>query len=344
MHAIQEIKYAIKLAIAYTLYYSGILWLIKRRKLSNNAIVLMYHRVLPEYDRKESFSYSGIIVSPETFEMHIQFLSKHFNVISSDQFVNHITEKVPFKNNSCLITFDDGWVDNYNHAYPILKKAQTPATIFIPVDYIDSKNLFWQESMGHIIYHLLGSSHDAAIKTITSLGLTKLTSLPKNQQKKHIMDFVRAQKDKPYDKLEQLQRELDEASSGHPISQTTDSYLNWAQITEMAKSGIIFDSHACSHKILTRLSPQKITEELSRAKHTIEEKTSRPVLTIAYPNGNCDNTVESVASSCEYKIGFTTRRGTVNHNSSAFTINRINIKDSTTRNRPMFLATLLGIF
>jgi len=344
MHVIHKIKYTIKVTIAYAMYYSGILWIIKHWKLNNNAVVLMYHRVLPAEVREESFSYSGIIVSPETFETHIQFLEKHFNIVNCNQFTDHITENKPFKNNTCLITFDDGWADNYHHAYPILAKYQTPATIFIPVDYISSNNLFWQESMGHTIYQLLRSSHSAATQAIASLGLTELSSLPEAQQKERIMDFVRVQKKRSYDEIDTLQHKLNKALEGQSISQQSDRYLNWPQINEMANNGVTFDSHACSHKILTRLSQHEISEELSRAKHVIEEKTYRKVLTIAYPNGDCDNTVESIANACEYKVGFTTRCGTANHNSSAFTINRVNIKDATTRNRPMFLATLLGIF
>lgn len=344
MRSPQKIKYIIKLALAYTLYYSGLLWLIKSIKLRNSAVVLMYHRVLSEEEIACSFSYSGIIVSPETFRRHACFLSRYFNVIDNREFTRKIVHQEPFRSSSCLITFDDGWQDNYHHAYTILKEYKIPATIFIPVDYIESGNLFWQEALGHAINTVIENSPDTLPPSLGELDKIQSASRSASHRKELIMEHVRRLKDLPYTELEQIQREISAQIDDEQIPQCNDSYLDWEQIKEMTSHDISFASHACSHKILTRLSCEELKEELERSKDVIEKQTSNIVDTIAYPNGNCNKDVTELAFASGYKVGFTTRSGITNHMSAPLEICRINIKDTTTRNRPMFLATILGIF
>ena len=153
-YLLHKLKYFIKNTIAYLLYYSGILFIIKKYKLNNKSIVLTYHRILPYLDRNKSFSHSAIIVDTQVFEKQIKFLTKNFNIISCNDFSNKLIHNNNFRSSSCLITFDDGWQDNYRNAYPILKKYNVPALIFPATDYINSNKLFWQEAMGHGFYQL----------------------------------------------------------------------------------------------------------------------------------------------------------------------------------------------
>ena len=68
--------------LAYSLYFSGILWLYATFKLRGRAVVLMYHRVLPP--GSDSFSTDAIVVSPATFARQISFLKKHFELLDAE--------------------------------------------------------------------------------------------------------------------------------------------------------------------------------------------------------------------------------------------------------------------
>ncbi len=102
------------------------------------APILTYH----------DFGYSGIQVAPDNFEKQMRFLKeKRYNVISLDKLVESIKQGKRFARNTIVITFDDGYQDNYTCAYPILTKYGFPATIFLISDYIGNKKDFlnWSE-------------------------------------------------------------------------------------------------------------------------------------------------------------------------------------------------------
>ena len=117
---IQTAKRFLRNFIAHLLYYTGILNLLLNKRLKNKAVVLMYHRVLDKEDIASSYSQTGIIVSKKTFSSQMQYFQKHFNAISLIETIQNLKFKTHFRSRSCLVTFDDGWKDNYQNAYPIL--------------------------------------------------------------------------------------------------------------------------------------------------------------------------------------------------------------------------------
>lgn len=88
------------------------------------TVVLMYHSV---GDNNEFFT-----VRPNEFERHMRYLKiGRFNVISLEQFMEILEKGLPVGRKTIVITFDDGYEDNYLNAYPILRKYDFPATIFV---------------------------------------------------------------------------------------------------------------------------------------------------------------------------------------------------------------------
>jgi peptidoglycan/xylan/chitin deacetylase (PgdA/CDA1 family) len=92
--------------------------------------VLMYHHVLS----REGFIASSI----ENFEKQMKFLSDNgWKTLTSNEFYLYKMGKLTLPNKSVLITFDDGWRDNYIYAYPILKKYALKATLFVVTEWIE---------------------------------------------------------------------------------------------------------------------------------------------------------------------------------------------------------------
>lgn len=95
-----------------------------------NVPVFMYHHVLP----KESFITSSV----EQFEEQMRFLSQNgYKTITSEEFYNYKNKRIKLPEKSVMITFDDGWKDNLVYAYPILKKYNLKATLFIVTNWIE---------------------------------------------------------------------------------------------------------------------------------------------------------------------------------------------------------------
>jgi hypothetical protein len=146
-----NMKTFLKTLLAGFLFYSGLLhlYLFLRDNLfgSEKVRILLYHRVLDLQREKNLYSLPGIIVSVKMFDEHVKYLFKNYNVISLENLVDSLKNNLPFPKKGVVITFDDGWRDNYSFAFPILKKYNLPATIFLTSGYIGTNKTFWPEQV-----------------------------------------------------------------------------------------------------------------------------------------------------------------------------------------------------
>lgn len=105
--------------------------------------ILMYHYINDEEPLK-----SRLGVSPEAFEKQMRFLRRHnYNIITLEELVNLVAGKNKIPRKTVAITFDDGYLDNYANAYPVLKKYNIPAAIFVVINRI-GKRLGQDDYMG----------------------------------------------------------------------------------------------------------------------------------------------------------------------------------------------------
>ena len=108
-------------------------FLLSNRKI---RIIFMYHRVIKEMPEEMHDPY--LFVKESSFNMHIKEVSKYFQIVGLEDILRpEITEA-----RLCAFTFDDGWLDNYEIAFPILLKNRSPATIFLPVIDIGTSRTF----------------------------------------------------------------------------------------------------------------------------------------------------------------------------------------------------------
>lgn len=81
-------------------------------------------------------------VAPEMFAAQMAYLRQHeYQVLSLTEAVHHIGTRTPFPEKSVVLTFDDGFLDNYEQAFPVLARLQFPATVFLAASFIGSNRL-----------------------------------------------------------------------------------------------------------------------------------------------------------------------------------------------------------
>ena len=106
--------------------------------------VLMYHYVLDTEAAKKDKR----IVSAQALEVQLRFLKENeYNIIPLEEFATLLRGKRPIPRNTVVLTFDDGHLDNYTNAYPLLKKYNLPATMFVIVDAISEPNFMTKEQL-----------------------------------------------------------------------------------------------------------------------------------------------------------------------------------------------------
>ncbi|MBL8268388.1 polysaccharide deacetylase family protein [Steroidobacter sp.] len=340
------LKRLIKNALVAGAYHTGLLQLLLRLKLRDRAVALTYHRVLPAAAQADSFSTGAIVVTPATFRRHMQLLRRAFNPLTADQFAAALAAgKLPPR--ACIVTFDDGWLDNLEHALPILQECSVPAVLFIATDYIGTDRCFWQETLARALFAAAGAP-DRSTALFAELGDERVPKLPPAEAKAAIRRLIDRWKSQPQEQIDALLARVQSAlqSWGVTVPAThPDRFLSWAQVNELHASGVVtIGSHCRTHTPLTKLKTAQVSEELQSSRQIIRDRSGVDPLDMAYPNGDHDAGIAAAVSDSGYRTAFTTVRGHVTPDANAFTLRRINIAEQGTDSPGAFLARIAGIF
>lgn len=320
---------------------TGLLKLIVKLRLKKQGVAITYHRVLDNTRADMANSNSGIVVSEEVFDMHMRTVRREFNPISLSEFRFHVESGTPMPPRSCLVTFDDGWLDNYEVAFPILKKYQIPAVIFLPVSYISSSKMFWQEEVLMRLSLMRLEGDGKSLERLKSiLNREKTSREPTNED---IERFVIELKSLDYEQLEIELESIRAISDAGVDSPHYNRYLSWEQVAEMRDAGIEFASHGMSHRILSSLSEPQCRDELEQSREALKERFGQEVTAIAYPNGDYDERVLRETARAGYTLAFTTRPGFVNSQSDALQIPRINLHNGNSGTEARFICACARI-
>jgi peptidoglycan/xylan/chitin deacetylase (PgdA/CDA1 family) len=346
-----RLRYAIKASIAYTLYYLGILDLMRARVLRNKAVVLMYHRVLPAAQRARTASHPGYVVSDTTFARHMDCLSRCFTVLSEQQFVEHLDKARPFPDSSCLITFDDGWHDNRTHALPVLRAHKLPAVIYLPVNFIGTRRLFWREALTHALLEAIRQqrrgdvSSDAVRGVLDPHGLGHVLDIADPDPRHAVIEAVQQQAHRRMQDDGALVKVLEELLGVEvQAMETGDTFLSWEDVQEMSAAGISFGAHGVEHRLLGDLPPAEADFEVRESRRVVADRIGAPVLGLTYPNGSVTPAVRGMVEAAGYSAAFTTESGPVAATDDRFMLRRVNVHEDMTASTPMFLARIVGLF
>ncbi|MCP4671240.1 MAG: polysaccharide deacetylase family protein [Desulfobacula sp.] len=286
----------------------------KLTSLLNTGYIIAYHRIVEAPNA--FFPEMGI----DQFERQIRHLTMNYNIIHVDELIQRIIQKKSLKNR-VAITFDDGFVDNYTNAYPILKKYNVPATIFLISGCIETNEPPWFIKFRHAFKKtkkqelniLLGDQRfqlklcDMKNRLNSSNKIMAFLQTSPNDERKEYFDFI----------LRELAYE-DFSSLGNMM-------LSWEQIKEMSDNGIHFGAHTHTHPILSSLSLVEAEKEIRQSKEIIEKKLGKKVKGFAYPVGK-KNHINKELVPIFMKHGFqysvTTSKNPINYKSNPFLLSR----------------------
>lgn len=276
------------------------------------ALILMYHRVIPPAELEGTFVQPGMYVTPETFERHLQFLTAQYEVLSLTDLLDR-WQQGSWRDDarSAVITFDDGWLDNYEYAYPLLRRYGVPATIFLATDLAGTNDWLWSDRLGYLL-HSLGQPGERERWDGT---IERAKSLPA------------AARDRLLDSV---------ASAAGVRFPPTRRFINWDEAREMSSHGILFGSHTSTHANLTRLSGDALDCELRRPLDVLREQRVNHAAVLSYPNGDHTRAVVDATRAAGYRAAVSTRIGTESRlPSDLFRLKRVGVHDTVTRSVPL---------
>lgn len=297
--------------------------------------ILAYHRIFPFPGKNYPFAESTISATPEEFDKQMEFVRKRFNVINFDTISNAISSGKPLPKKSLIITFDDGYGDNYEIAFEIIRKHKLTATIFLSTYFIDTGKPFWFDKLSYIIKKM----PQGPITFGSGKYIFEVTDKNREEIRKSVVKLLRTvTNEERLNLLSQLEQQSkivvpkDDLELAKP--------LDWRQIREMSDEGIEIGSHTITHPFLTKLTRDEIIYELAESKKIIEDKTGTQVKSIAYPNGDYNQTVIYCAKECGYEVGISYEHNFIDINKyQPFSLPRIHVELDVTY--PLFQANIL---
>lgn len=290
---------------------------IPERKLRGAArdglLILMYHRVV-DGGIGRGMGHDGLYVEPETFEKQLLFLKRHFLVVPLLEGFDFLERRrgggTPGHMPMCAITFDDGWQDVYENAFPLLQSHGITATVFLPTGFIGTRNQFWTDRLARI---LNARSHVKARGDLRSSAINafRKAGFPEMATGMELYGIVEVLKQRRHEEIEEILHALDE-ECGPEFPPEGRSFLNWEEVGEMFRSGLVrFGSHTESHRILTTLADDEVALELRRSKERLVDAgvVDPASIPFAYPNGNHNDRIATMVHDAGYRIAVTTESG-----------------------------------
>lgn len=338
----REVKMTIRKVMA-SIYHASNHFL---KHLQRKTLILTYHRVLSEKELRQDYIQPGMYVRDDVFEKQIQFLKEYFKILSFAELLNLWSEKNYNQSQRyCVITFDDGWLDNYVYAYPILRKYNIPATVFLPTSFIGTNQWFWPEKVGYLLRHYyIAGIGEAQRKWIDSLWVrypwAKVLNGVGSSEK--IDSVIEMCKELPEDHVHDVMLEIGSAMGLRFPEQRI--VLNWEEIEEMSQNGVSFGSHSCTHRILTKLPAQEVQREIMDSLYTLREKKVNDIPVFCYPNGNYTQEIMKWVKAAGYRAAVSTDFGFEGRfPEDLFSLRRIGIHHDICATIPLFTLHISGL-
>lgn len=274
--------------IAACFYYSGLVKLARwwTQCRGQALIVLIYHNAMGGDLRR-----------------HLLYLRRHYRLLHLETALEELytpCASMPQRLNRrtpLVLTFDDGYCDNYTHGFALAQELQCPMTIFLIPGYIESgKNFWWQEGK-YLVSH-------TQVDKVTIEGHTHQLDSPQERKvvaqviDHHLRHATSVAEREAF--LVAVRQAL--LAQEHALPQEEGVLpVSWSQVREMEKSGwVSFGAHTMHHPILSYLTaPDEIEHEIKECREVLERQLGHPVRTFAYPVGQFQHISDDILSTVQ---------------------------------------------
>ncbi|HMJ62548.1 MAG TPA: polysaccharide deacetylase family protein [Bryobacteraceae bacterium] len=240
-------------------------------------IILNYHRVGHGADTPyDSGTFSA---TPEELDSQLAYLKRRFNMATLETTLDMLTGDAP-RRTSVLITFDDGYLDNYTLAFPILRKHGVEGVFFLPTAFVGTGKLPWWDAIAYMIKKSRKKSIALDYPHPATFDLANDGAALVSMRILHA--FIQPAVKDPTRFIADLEKACETA---RPESSAERLFLSWEEAREMQRGGMAFGSHTDTHEVLSKLSPERQREEVFRSREILERELDRPIDALAYPVG-----------------------------------------------------------
>ena len=265
--------------------------------------VIAYHRVR---DMDAGFHFDPMLVSalPEVFREQMRYIATHFHPVGSAEVIAALDGGASLPRNAVLVTFDDGYDDNFHVAFPILRELGVPATFFVSTGHIDSGKPYVYDWLAYMV-----RSTTAPRLQVAALGIDQ--PFPDDPARRvllvdHLLDRLKYLDDAGQ---QEVITTLEQAWNLPRLTGHVDCRpMTWDQLRAMQAAGMTIGGHGSHHRMLAKLPDRILCEEINDCQARLTAELGTPALTISYPVGGPDAYDERVIAAVRaagFRLGFT---------------------------------------
>jgi len=331
--------------LSYLLYFTGALHLAKLINRKHCRIpIVTYHSITdePQSDKHRScLDLQQMVVTKRTFSRHIQYISKNYSVIGLDDLIDFISSGKVLPVDPLVITFDDGFRDNYTNAYPILKEHNCKATFFIIGNTQVPNAVVWLHLLYEIVDELTGGRFRFHLDDSVSFDFTELDNEAKI---KTISRLTKILSRLSYEKKISLLRKIC-SQNNLDFTHVNNGRLHMSaeEISELCRDGNLVGAHTMSHDNLATLTESERDREITQSRNIAKRICHKTSVPFCYPHGtksSYNEDVREVVKKSGFGCAVTTVEGMNTKYTDLYELKRIEIRNF---NRIELMAHLSGL-
>lgn len=297
------------------------------------VLILNYHRI--GESRHSPLDRNLWSATTEEFDQQIRTIVRDFDIISLDELGPALKNR---RSRAVMITFDDGYVDNYIEAFPVLKTHGATATFFITTGFLDVPQVPWWDEIAWMV------------------RTCKLPHIPANPWTGGPIQFDEPDRDRAIRRVLNAYKILEGSSTAEymrflagaletgraPSYIGHELWMTWPMIREMSQAGMSFGGHTVNHPILANISPAAQDYEVGECRRRLMREVGKPITAFSYPVGgetSFNMHTREMLRKHGYDWAFTFMGGVVPHQRpDPFALQRAAVELDV--NRPLFRAML----
>ncbi len=286
--------------VARALHHSGCGRLIQRAGTWRGLLILNYHRV-GAGAKTSDFDRNLWSATAEDFDAQIRTVCRDYDVIGLKDLEEIQRQR---RGRFILITFDDGYRDNYEEAFPILKQHGASAIFFLATGYLDEPRLPWWDEIAWMV------RRSPLPQLPASVWLPDAISFENPDRERAIVKLLKIYKRLDGDLTTAFINHLAEATqSGRcPEGIARQLWMTWPMVREMQAAGMDFGGHTVNHPILANLSPEEQDAEVGGCQQRLIQELGQPATAFSYPVGGAHSYNEHTMAALQrhgFQWGFT---------------------------------------
>ncbi len=288
------------------------------------GIILRYHSVNDDPNWSGNYLQPSLVVHPDAFERQVVYLKHHYQVVPIGEIADSLLSGRSLNPRTVAITFDDGYVDNYQHAFRILKQHGVPGAFYITTGAVGDKTMLWTVRLRAVIRRTERKQISSRFLGDRTIDIS--TESNRDNVIKWLTGLVkRCGKNEADDLLAEI---FDEC--GVDLSADEMRVMaNWDELREMHSAGMTIGAHTISHYNLTTLTDKEAEAEIAGSRDHLERELGDRIEHFAYPNGrtsgHCDARIARVIAGVGLRSAVTSATGPVSLRYSVYGIPRLGV-------------------